>query len=217
MTHCDPYPAYARSERVADAAMHIAGITFALTATICVIVWATGHVDAGTVAGLAIYGVAMTASFVASACYHFTPWEGPRPVLRRIDHAAIYVKIAGTYTPLVILIGSAFAYGILALVWAMAAVGVTIKLFFWGRPTRWGVALYLVMGWLSVLLLSSLIPLLSGTALALIVAGGLIYSAGAVVFSLDGLRFQNAIWHGFVVTASVLFFAAIVMGVATAA
>lgn len=222
MSHCDPYPDFTRGERIADAVMHIAGVVFAVAGTVVLIIWAArlsgaGQVDAGTIAGVSIYGAALIGSFVASACYHFTPWERPRPLLRRIDHAAIYLKIAGTYTPLVVLIGSAFAYGVLCVVWGLAAVGALTKLFFWGRPGRWGVALYLGLGWISVALLSSLIPVVPGTALALMVAGGLVYSAGAVIFSIDGLRYQNAIWHGFVLAASVCFFAAIALGVSPAA
>lgn len=213
MTHCDPYPTYTRKERIADGIMHLLGVGFAALGTVALVLWATGRTDVGTVTGLAIYGVAMTASFVASTFYHFTPWETTRPVLRRIDHAAIYLKIAGTYTPLVVLIGTGFAYGVLAVVWTLAVIGIAMKLFFWARPSRWGVALYLGMGWLSLALLTSLFPLVSGATLALIVAGGLIYSLGAVVFSLDGLRFQNAIWHGFVLAASACFFAAIALGV----
>ena len=212
MSHSDPYPTYGRAERIADAVVHVAGIVFALLGTAFLILWAQGQTS-GTVVGLWVYGIALTASFVASFCYHFTPWEGPRPVLRRIDHAAIYVKIAGTYTPLVVLIGSAFAYGVLTLVWGLAAVGVAMKLFFWARPSRWGVALYLGLGWLSIALASSLIPLVSGLVLGLIVAGGLIYSAGAILFSLEDLKFQNAIWHSFVLIASACFFAAIALGV----
>jgi len=217
MTQADPYPAFSRSERIADAAVHGVGIVFAIIATILLVVWASGDTSVGTIIGLSIYGAALIGSFVASACYHFTPWEGPRHVLRRIDHAAIYLKIAGTYTPLVILIGSAFAYGVLTLVWGLAAVGAITKLFFWGRPSRWGVALYVGLGWLSVALISSLIPLVSGLTLALIVAGGLVYSFGAIVFSIDGLKYQNAIWHGFVLTASVCFCIAIALGVLPAA
>lgn len=213
MTHTDPYPMFTRPERIADGVMHVAGVAFAVVGTVLLIIWATGQTDTTTIVGLTVYGAAMIASFVASTCYHFTPWEAARPALRRIDHAAIYVKIAGTYTPLVVMIGSAFAYGVLALVWGLATFGVMMKLFFWGRPGRLGVALYVGMGWLSVALLSSLVPLISGTALTLMVAGGLIYSIGAVVFSLDGLRFQNAIWHGFVLVASLCFFAAIALAV----
>ncbi|MCF2872448.1 hemolysin III family protein [Octadecabacter sp. G9-8] len=212
MTHCDPYPTYSRGERIADGAVHVAGIVFAIVGTVLLILWASEQTT-GMIAGLWVYGAALIASFVASFCYHFTPWEGPRPVLRRIDHAAIYLKIAGTYTPLVVLIGSAFAYGILAVVWGLAALGVAMKLFFWGRPTRWGVGLYLGLGWISLALATSLVPLVSGAVMGLIVAGGLVYSAGAVLFSLEGLKYQNAIWHSFVLIASVCFFAAIALGV----
>ena len=213
MTTADPYPKFSPAERIADGVMHAVGIAFAITATILLIVWASGETSFGTVVGLGIYGAALIGSFVASAFYHFTPWEGPRPLLRRIDHAAIYLKIAGTYTPLVVLIGSTFAYSILGIVWALAVFGVITKLFFWARPTRWGVGLYLALGWLSVALVNSLIPLVPAAALTLIIIGGLIYSLGAVVFSIDGLRFQNAIWHGLVLTASVCFCIAIALGV----
>lgn len=213
MSAIDPYPQFTRAERIADAVMHAVGITFAIIATILLIVWASGETSGGTVIGLSIYGAALIGSFIASACYHFTPWEGRRHLLRRIDHAAIYLKIAGTYTPLVVLIGSAFAYSILGIVWALAALGAIAKLFFWGQPTRWGVGLYLGLGWLSVALITSLVPIVSGATLTLIVAGGLIYSLGAVVFSVEGLRFQNAIWHGLVLTASMCFCVAIALGV----
>lgn len=217
MTHCDPYPKYSRPERIADAVMHILGVTLAIAGTVFLIIWASGAGSVGTVAGVSIYGAALIGSFVASACYHFTPWEAPRPVLRRMDHAAIYLKIAGTYTPLVVLIGSAFAYGVLAVVWALAVAGVAAKLFFWAQPGRWGVALYLGLGWLSVALVTSLIPVVPGLALVLIGLGGLLYSVGAVLFALDEWPFQNAVWHGFVLSASICFFAAIALGVTAGA
>jgi len=158
MTHCDPYPAYSRNERIADCAVHIAGIAFAVLGAGVLIFWTADEPNVGIVAALCIYAAAMIASFVASFCYHFTPWEGPRPLLRRIDHAAIYFKIAGTYTPLVVLIGSTFAYWVLGLVWTLALFGAAMKLFFWARTGRWNVGLYLGLGWLSVALATSLIP-----------------------------------------------------------
>lgn len=216
MTHCDPYPSYSRPERVADGVMHILGVAFALIGTTALLIWAVGRSHPGTVLALSVYGTAMVGSFLASACYHMTPWERARPLLRRIDHAAIYFKIAGTYTPLVVLIGSAFGYAVLGIVWALAAIGAVTKLFFWSRPGRWASALYLLMGWIAVVLIWPLAPLLPLGAVVLIVLGGVIYTAGVLVFSHDGLRFQNAIWHGFVLVASACFFAAIALGAAPA-
>jgi len=85
MTHVDTYPTFSRGERIADALMHIAGLSFALIGSVLLIVWAAGALSGGAIAGLSIYGAALIASFAASACYHFTPWEGPRPVLRRLS------------------------------------------------------------------------------------------------------------------------------------
>jgi hemolysin III len=130
MSLSDPYPAYPRDERIADAILHVAGVGFALIGTVLLVIWSGAQASGTMTLAVVIYDVAMTASFVASACYHFTPKEHLRPVLRRFDHAAIYLKIAGTYTPLVMLIGSAFAYSVLAVVWALAAISVTMKLFF---------------------------------------------------------------------------------------
>ena len=97
-------------------------------------------------------------------------------------------------------------------VWVLAVVGAITKLFFWGRQGRWGTMFYVGLGWISVALITQMLTVLPLPAVAFLVAGGLIYTAGAVVFSLDQIRFQNAIWHGFVLTASLCFFTAIAMG-----
>ncbi|EYD72242.1 PAQR family membrane homeostasis protein TrhA [Limimaricola hongkongensis] len=211
----DEYPAYARSERIADGVIHALGVTFALTGAVLLIVFSAlaAEASADRIIAVAVYGGALIATFTASAFYHMTPWTGLRPVLRRFDHAAIYLKIAGTYTPLVVLIGSAFAYGVLAVVWAVALGGAVAKLFFWKSPGRLGPTLYLVLGWLSVALVWSLALTLPVASTALVVIGGLLYSAGVIFFLWEKLRFSNAIWHGFVLAASGCFFAAIAMGV----
>ena len=138
-----------------------------------------------------------------------TPWEGIRPVLRRFDHAAIYLKIAGTYTPLVVMIGSWFAYTILAIVWGLALLGMVLKLFFWSTPGRFGPALYLIMGWLSLALIWSLGPVVPVSAMVLIAVGGLLYTAGVPFYASETMKYSIAVWHGFVVAASACFFAAI--------
>lgn len=206
------YPKYARSERIADGTMHALGVTGAFAGTIVLMVLAIGVVQGGQIAALCVYGVALIATFSASAFYHMTPWENIRPVLRQIDHAAIYLKIAGTYTPLVVMIGSGFAYLMLAVVWALAIFGMIRKLFYWQVPGRMGSVLYLIMGWMSVVMIGALIPILPSSSIWLIVAGGLLYSAGVVFFQWESLKFSMAIWHGFVLAASACFFVAIATG-----
>ena len=205
------YPTYARSERIADGTMHAIGVLGALTGAIALVAWSAGVASAGQVAAIAIYGGTLIATFAASAFYHFTPWESIRPTLRRFDHAAIYLKIAGTYTPLVVMVGTGFAYAVLAVVWALAVIGMVLKLFFWRTPGRFGPALYLIMGWLSLALIWSLWPIVPTSALVLMAVGGLLYTAGVPFYASETLKFSIAIWHGFVVAASACFFAAIAL------
>ncbi|KQI71449.1 hemolysin III [Loktanella sp. 5RATIMAR09] len=208
------YPTYARSERIADGTMHAVGVLGAITGAIVLIIWSLGTATPGQIAAICVYGATLIATFVASAFYHMTPWEGIRPILRRFDHAAIYLKIAGTYTPLVVMIGSGFAYVVLAIVWGLAVIGMTLKLFFWQTPGRFGPALYLIMGWLSLALVWSLWPVVPASVMALIAIGGLLYTAGVPFYASETLKFSTAIWHGFVVTASGCFFAAIAIAMA---
>ncbi|WP_375253905.1 hemolysin III family protein [Yoonia sp.] len=203
------YPDYARSERIADGTIHAIGVLGALIGALVLMIWAAGVATPAQITGLAVYGATLIATFVASAFYHFTPWTHIRPLLRRIDHAAIYLKIAGTYTPLVIMIGTGFAYAVLAFVWALAMIGMVLKLFFWRAPGRYGPALYLVMGWLSLALIWSLWPIVPVSAIILMAFGGLLYTLGVPFYASETMKYAIAIWHGFVVTASACFFAAI--------
>ena len=203
------YPTYARAERIADGTMHAVGVLGAVTGAVVLIIWSSGNTTAGQIAAISVYGATLIATFVASAFYHMTPWESIRPTLRRFDHAAIYLKIAGTYTPLVVMIGSGFAYVVLAVVWGLAVVGMVLKLFFWRTPGRFGPALYLIMGWLSLALIWSLWPIVPVSAMVLMAVGGLLYTAGVPFYASETMKFSIAIWHGFVVAASACFFAAI--------
>lgn len=206
------YPRLTRAEILADGILHVLGVGFAIAGTAFLLVYAADQATPGVRVGLSVYGAALIVSFIASACYHLTPWEHLRLHLRRIDQAAIYLKIAGTYTPLVVFIGSAFAYGVLAVVWALASFGVAAKLFFGTRHGKLMPLIYLGMGWLSLSLIWSLFPLLPPAACALIIAGGVTYSVGVALFYWGGLRFNTAIWHGHVLAASACFFVAIAMG-----
>jgi hemolysin III len=199
------------AETIADGTVHIAGLAFAIPASAILLMQAAG---AGTITiATAIYAGCMVFAFAASAIYHLLPFDQCRALLGRVDHAAIYFKIAGTYTPLVMIIGTGFAYGILGLVWALAILGAIAKLFFWRTDARGSLALYLGMGWLSVLLIWPMVDTLPGLAVALIGIGGLTYSLGTIIYKRDGMRYQNAIWHVFVLTASICLFCAISLSV----
>lgn len=200
------YP-YTPAETVADGTVHVLGLSFAIPATIFLTMYASGQHMPRT--AIIIYAICFLLSLLVSAIYHLAPFDRTRGFLARLDHAAIYFKIAGTYTPLVAVIGTGFAYGILFVVWGLAIVGAVAKLWFWGTDSKGSLALYLGMGWLSVLLIWPMWLTLSGTAMTLIAVGGLTYTLGTLVFAHPGMRFQNAIWHVFVLAASGCFFTAI--------
>ena len=200
------YP-YSRSETLADGAVHLAGLAFSIPAGL----WLLQRAEAPELlhVGVAVYVASLIFAFAASALYHMLPFDRTRTLLGRIDHAAIYFKIAGTYTPLVILLGLGFGYAILAVVWALAAFGALAKLSFWKLDARGSLALYLGMGWLSVLLIWPMAQVLPWQTVALILVGGLIYSAGTMIYANPGIRYQFAIWHSFVLIASICLFMAV--------
>lgn len=204
------YP-HSRSETIADGVVHLTGLALAIPASVILLHYAArGDLGAGATA---LYAGSMLLAFAASALYHMTPLDHLRPLLNRIDHAAIYFKIAGTYTPFVVLIGSGFAYGVLGVVWLLALFGAVAKLSFWGTQARGSLALYLAMGWLSALLIWPMWQVLPHSSVWLIVIGGLIYSAGTRVYAHPGMRYQNAIWHVFVLVASTCLFLAVALSV----
>ncbi len=207
--------AYPRSlsETLADGSVHVIGLTGSVIGAAILLGHVTTHAAAATVASVSIYLAVLIFAFGASAAYHLLPWDRSRPILARVDHAAIYLKIAGTYTPLVVVLGSATGYVVLAFVWLVALGGAVAKLSFWATDGRGSLALYLALGWASVLLIWPMWSSLSPAAMTLVAAGGLTYSAGAVFFAMQEFRFQMALWHVFVLIASACFFAAITLSV----
>ena len=122
-----------------------------------------------------------------------------RAWLRRLDHSAIYLLIAATYTPFIIQMGrSVIALALLGGVWSVAVIGIILKLLFPGRFDRFAIVLYLAMGWSGVMVYDTIASVLPDSVLALIAAGGILYSGGVVFHVWERLRFQNAIWHSFV-------------------
>ncbi|SLN72468.1 PAQR family membrane homeostasis protein TrhA [Roseisalinus antarcticus] len=214
MSNTPAIPQVSRAERIADGVMHAMGTSLAIIGAVMLIVLVAGQQSGVTVASVSVYGAALIVSFVASACYHMAPWEVARPTLLRIDHAAIFLKIAGTYTPLVALIGTAFGWIVLGVVWTVAVLGAGMRLFLARGPSRFTTAIYLVLGWFSLALIWPLAQKLPVGGTTLIFVGGLLYTAGTVFHNWERLRFQNAIWHAFVLAASTCFFGAIAWGLA---
>ena len=207
------FPRYTRAELVADGCIHVTGVTFSLLATAAMMTLAAKVLPAASMLSLGVYAFGLVAVFACSAAYHLVSPTRPqlKAILRRFDHAAIYVKIAGTYTPLALLkMGDAVGLALLGGVWAITAFGATAKLLCPERLVRTSYVLYLAQGWAVVAAFDSLVPAVSSRVLILLVAGGCLYTIGVVFHLWEKLPYHNAIWHGFVLLASGCHFAAIV-------
>ena len=207
-------PHYPRPvERAADAWVHVVGLAAAGAGavTLLILTLVGGHF--AQTAAVGVYGLCLIAMLVCSTIYNMS---GPRhrPVLRRLDHAAIFLMIAGSYTPFTTQrLTGAWAWGMTGAVWTLALGAAAGKLFAPGLGKRFWVALYLALGWIAVVAIKPLMAGVSAVALILLLAGGLVYSLGVIVYLNKSLPFRRAIWHGFVTVAAATHFAAILTGV----
>lgn len=208
---------HSRTEHIADAVVHVLGLVFGLAACTSLAMIALPSNDHLLKLALALYGGGLLAMLGCSALYNLTHHERAKAVFRRLDHAAIFVMIAGTYTPFTLIaMGGAWGLGLLAFVWTVALGGVALKLFWPQRLERLSVIAYLLLGWSIVVALDPLLGSVSTAGLSLLLAGGLLYSLGVIFHLWTALPYQNAIWHLFVLAAAVCHFSAVFSEVALA-
>jgi hemolysin III len=201
---------YDRAELIADGVVHGIGVFGGVVAATVLIVLTAVYATPFDVAVVSVYVAGLLTMLVLSATYNLWPVSRAKWVLRRFDHSAIYVLIAATYTPFIVQMGdSIFAIALLIGVWCVAIVGIVIKLVFPGRFDRLAVGLYLAMGWSGFMVYDKGVSSLTTLTLWFIVAGGLLYSFGIVFHAWQRLRFQNAIWHAFVLLGAACHYTAV--------
>lgn len=203
-------PNYSAAEQMSDAVVHILGLVMVTAGVpVLIVLAALLRGDAASVIGASVYGATLILMILCSALYNMVRRPDWAWLLQRLDHSAIYLKIAGTYTPFVLLTGQGGFLGVL--VWIAAGFGVAIKV---RSPVRFrflGLALYLGMGWAAVLLGGDMIAVLPHDVLMLMVAAGLLYTAGVAFYLWERLTFHYTIWHVFVLTASLTLYAAVLL------
>lgn len=202
--------------KCADLIVHIAGLAFAVIGGAILMALSVRLGGLGETAAVGVYTLGMIAMLALSTAYNFA--KAPhRPLLRRFDHAGIFLMIAGSYTPFTTQnLHGAWAIGMTTAVWTVALAGAAGKLFLPGLGRRVWVAVYLALGWLVLVAIKPMIEGLSWKALLLLALGGAIYSTGAVFYLIQKLKFRRAIWHGHVVGGAVLQYVAVLVGVVLA-
>jgi hemolysin III len=201
---------YDRAELIADGVVHIVGVSFGLIAATVLIVLTAVYATALDIVAVSVYVAGLLAMLVLSATYNLWPVSRAKWVLRRFDHSAIYMLIAATYTPLIIEVkDSFFAIALLIGVWCLAIVGIVLKLALPGRFDRLAVGLYLAMGWSGLMLYDAVVKALPTVALGFLIAGGVLYSLGVIFHAWRRLRFQNVIWHCFVLSGAACHYTAV--------
>jgi hemolysin III len=201
---------YDRAELIADGVVHVLGIAFGLIAAVALVIVAAVYASRAEVISVSVYVTGLLAMLGLSATYNLWPVSPIKWLLRRFDHSAIYILIAATYTPFLAQMHDRFMATVLLIgVWSVAALGIALKIFLPGRFDRLSIGLYLAMGWSGIVAYDSLVSSLPVSTMWFIAAGGLIYSLGVIFHAWERLRFQNAIWHSFVLFAAGLHYTAV--------
>jgi hemolysin III len=206
---CRPFTEpYDRTELLLDAVMHAAGLAFAMVGLIFLTSRADGLSQLQR-ASVWIYAVGLVTTFAMSALYNFWPGPSAKLLLRRFDQSAIFLFIAASYTPFIVHVQTEPSKGLLAAVWIAAWIGVILKLGYPGRFERLSLILCLALGWSGLFAYDAVFSQYPPSTVCLIASGGVLYSVGVIFHLWDRLRFQNAIWHAFVVGAAALQFFAV--------
>ena len=205
-----PRRRFSLAELIADGIVHGVGIVASIAVGAVILALVLAKTAPNEAPALLIYVGSLVGLLSVSLAYNLWPASPVKSVLARLDQAAIFLFIAGTYTPfLAIMGGSATTVMMMVLVWGASLVGIALKLIVPERFGRLAILLYLGIGWSGVLVFQQLASSLPPVALWLLVAGGVLYSLGIVFHLWDRLKFQNVVWHGFVVVGAMLHLAAI--------
>nr|AZC11034.1 putative hemolysin [Sodalis glossinidius] len=202
---------YSLAEEIANSVSHGVGVIFGIVGLVLMLNQAgEAGANAPALTSYSLYGGSMILLYLASTLYHAIPHPLAKRWLKKVDHCAIYLLIAGTYTPfLLICLASPLAKWLMVVIWLMAAVGIMFKLVFAHRFRAISIITYLTMGWLSLVVIYQLVQRLPAGGVALLAAGGVIYSLGVIFYVWERIPFNHAIWHGFVLGGTVCHFLAI--------
>ncbi|MET0581374.1 MAG: hemolysin III family protein [Pseudoxanthomonas sp.] len=197
-------------DEIASALTHGLGAVAALAGGAVLITLAALHGDAWQLGASIVFGISLLLLYVASTLYHSIQHPVAKARLKVFDHCAIYLLIAGTYTPFTLIsLRGPWGWGLFIAIWTLALCGVVFKLFYTGRFKLLSTGIYIAMGWLVIVAIKPMLTALDGWTLGWLVAGGLSYTLGTYFYHRESIRFSHAIWHLFVIGGSVCHFIAV--------
>ncbi len=202
---------YTRAEEIANSISHGIGLMFGIVGLVLLLVQAVdSNASTMAIASYSLYGGSMILLFLASTLYHAVPHQRAKVWLKKFDHCAIYLLIAGTYTPFLLVgLDSPLARGLMIVIWSLALLGILFKLTIAHRFKVLSLVTYLTMGWLSLIVIYQLATRLPPGGVMLLALGGVVYSLGVIFYVCKRIPYNHAIWHGFVLGGSVCHFLAI--------
>ena len=202
--------AYTENEEIANRLTHGLGAILSVAGLVLLVVFASRHGDAWHVVSTAVFGATLVLLYSASTLYHSVQGDRSRALLQRFDHAAIFLLIAGSYTPFVLVtLRGPWGWSLFGVVWGLAVTGVALKFWVAGRFRLLSTLIYLAMGWLVLVAIKPLVAALPSGGLKLLFAGGLCYTGGAAFYLWKRLPYHHAVWHLFVLAGSVCHWAAV--------
>lgn len=215
MSYTSPYTV---REEIANTITHGIGVVFSIVGLTLLVTFASFEADPWRIVTVSIFGTTMLMMYLASTLYHALPDPTVKRVMRTVDHCTIYLLIAGTYTPfLLVMMRGVWGWSLFVLLWSIALTGCILKIRSMmvnsGDQQRWknwvSTALYVAMGWTIIIALKPTLEMVPATAMALVAVGGLLYTGGVVFYLWERLPYNHAIWHCFVLGGNVAHFIAI--------
>jgi hemolysin III len=203
---------WSKGEEIANAVSHGVGLVLAIAGLTGLVAVAARRGDPWAIVSSAVFGTTLVLLYTASTLYHAIPHPGAKRILRILDHSAIYLLIAGTYTPFTLgPLRGPWGWALFGVVWTGAVAGVVFKSVALGRAPILSVGLYVLMGWSVVFAFGPLVRVLAPGGVVLLVAGGVAYTAGLVFFAWERLRYGHFVWHLFVLAGSVCHYFAVLL------
>jgi hemolysin III len=205
-------PRYSLGEEIAHSVTHGIGVILSIAALVMLVTFAALRGNAWHIVGAAVFGATLVFLYTASTLYHSITHPGAKKVLRVLDHSAIFLLIAGTYTPFTLVsLRGGWGWTLLVVVWGLALLGILYKVTARRRFRMLSVLLYLAMGWLVLVAIEPMVTSVAAPGLWLLLAGGLCYTLGVAFFAWRRLPYSHAVWHLFVLAGSICHFFAVLL------